>query len=49
MAPRWADAALPEAERGLRRIRGDRDAPALVAVLDALDPQNTVTSVRNAR
>ncbi len=43
MIMRWVGAALLEAEKSFRRLRGYRDMPRLVAVLDALysKPQET--------
>lgn len=38
MIQRWACAALIEAEKSFRRVRGYKDMPALVAELDSLSP-----------
>ncbi len=38
MAQRWVSAALLDAEKRLRRVRGYRDLPRLVTALDARSP-----------
>ena len=43
-ALRWVGAALQEAERGFRRIRGYKDMPKLVAALRAHDAQLDVSA-----
>ena len=35
MAQRWVSAALLDAEKRFRRVRGHRDLPLLAAALDA--------------
>jgi len=38
MAQRWVSAALLDAEKRFRRVRGHRDLPRLVTALDARSP-----------
>jgi transposase-like protein len=44
MAQRWVSAALLDAEKRLRRVRGHRDLPRLVTALDAHSPGVTETA-----
>lgn len=44
MIQRWVSAALLEAEKHFRRVRGYRDMPRLIAALDALSSQLTQES-----
>ena len=44
MIQRWVSAALLEAEKHFRRVRGYRDMPRLIAALDALSSQLTQNS-----
>jgi transposase-like protein len=42
MAQRWAVAALAEAQKGFRRVRGYRELPQLMAALQAQVPDSTL-------
>ena len=44
MIQRWVSAALLEAEKHFRRVRGYRDMPHLISALDALSPHLTEES-----
>ena len=44
MLQRWVSAALLEAQKRFRRVRGYRDMPHLVVALDALSPPVTEES-----
>ena len=46
MALRWAVAALAEAEKNFRRVKGYKDMPRLIAALEAQVPQSSVTLQR---
>jgi len=46
MALRWAVAALLEAEKGFRRIKGHRELPQLLAALEAQAPASSVKAIR---
>ncbi len=43
MIVRWVSAALLEAERHFRRVRGYRDFPHLVCTLEAIEREHAVT------
>ena len=44
MIQRWVSAALLEAEKNFRRVRGYRDMRHLIRALDALSPHDTKQS-----
>lgn len=46
MALRWAVAALAEAEKNFRRVKGYRDMPQLIAALEAQAPQSSAKLIR---
>ena len=46
MLLRWIGAALHEATRGFRRVRGHRDLPKLCAALQSHYAAHTVSTVR---